>query len=162
MCACVCVCVCVYVCVCVCVVVLLQKSIKDSLRHPKFVDCDHAKRPRQIQLHVAYQALHEYSRRHGSVPKPRCEVGNLHQLYFLIMPFLFTVSYTVYVQHTRAWFSWHLNVESVALWFNKVLHNPDHVLHRHLPPVAHTSHNYNLRPRAHDRSLLESLTHLTD
>ena len=46
--------------------------------------------------------------------------------------------------------------------FNKVLHNPDHVLHRLLPPVAHTSHNYNLRPRAHDRSLPERLTHLTD
>ena len=46
--------------------------------------------------------------------------------------------------------------------FNKVLHNPDHVLHRLLPPVAHTSHNYSLRPRAHDRSLPERLTHLTD
>ena len=46
--------------------------------------------------------------------------------------------------------------------FNKVLHNPDHVLHRLLSPVAHTSHNYNLRPRAHDRSLPERLTHLTD
>ena len=34
-----------------------------------------------------------------------------------------------------------------------------HVLHRLLPPVAHTSHNYNLRPRAHDRSLPERLTH---
>ena len=32
-------------------------------------------------------------------------------------------------------------------------HNSDHVLHRLLPPVAHTSHNYVLRPRAHDRSL---------
>jgi len=46
--------------------------------------------------------------------------------------------------------------------FNKVLHNPDHVLHRLLPPVAHTSHNYCLRPRARDRSLPERLTHLTD
>jgi len=46
--------------------------------------------------------------------------------------------------------------------FNRVLHNPDHVLHRLLPPVAHTSHNYNLRPRAHDRSLPERLTHVTD
>jgi len=43
--------------------------------------------------------------------------------------------------------------------FSKVLHNPDHVLHRLLPPVAHTSHN---RPHAHDRSLPERLTHLTD
>jgi len=42
-----------------------------------------------------------------------------------------------------------------------VLHNPDHVLHCLLPPVAHTSHNYCLRPRAHDRSLPERLTHLT-
>jgi len=46
--------------------------------------------------------------------------------------------------------------------FNKVLHNPDHVLHRLLPPVAHTSHNYCLTPCAHDRSLREWLTHLTD
>jgi len=46
--------------------------------------------------------------------------------------------------------------------FTKVLHNPDHVLHRLLPPVAHTAHNYCLRPRAHDRSLPERLTHLTD
>ena len=45
--------------------------------------------------------------------------------------------------------------------FNKVLHNPDHVLHRLLPPVAYTSY-YCLRPRAHDRSLPERLTHLTD
>jgi len=46
--------------------------------------------------------------------------------------------------------------------FNKVLDNADHVRHRLLQPVAHTSHNYNLRPRAHDRSLPERLTHLTD
>jgi len=30
---------------------------------------------------------------------------------------------------------------------NKVLHNPDHVLHRLLPPVAHTSHNNALTTR---------------
>jgi len=46
--------------------------------------------------------------------------------------------------------------------FNKVLHNPDHVLHRLLPPVAHKAHNYCLRPRAHERSFPERLTHLTD
>jgi len=46
--------------------------------------------------------------------------------------------------------------------FNKVLHNPDHVLHLLLPPIAHTSHNYCLRPCAHDRSLPKRLTHLTD
>ena len=46
--------------------------------------------------------------------------------------------------------------------FNKVLHNPDHVLHRLFLPIAHTLHNYCLRPRAHDRSLPERLTHLTD
>jgi len=46
--------------------------------------------------------------------------------------------------------------------FNKVLHNLDHVLHRLLPPVAHNSHNYCLRPRAHDRSIPERLTNLTD
>ena len=42
--------------------------------------------------------------------------------------------------------------------FKTVLHNPDHVLHRILPP-AHSSHNYCLRPRAHDRSLPERLAH---
>ena len=38
------------------------------------------------------------------------------------------------------------------------------VLRHLLPPVAHTSHitMYCLRPRAHDRSLPERLTHLTD
>ena len=41
--------------------------------------------------------------------------------------------------------------------FNKALRNPDHVLHRLLPPVAHTFHNYCLRPRAYDRSLPERL-----
>ena len=42
-------------------------------------------------------------------------------------------------------------------------HNPVHVLHRLLPPVVYTSHNYCLRPRAHDRSLPERLSHdLTD
>ena len=46
--------------------------------------------------------------------------------------------------------------------FNKVLHNPHHVLHRLLLPVSHTSHNYCLRPRSHDRSLPERPTHLTD
>jgi len=53
-------------------------------------------------------------------------------------------------------------IQAVENLFNKVLHNPDHVLHHLLPPVAHTSHNYNLRPRAHVRSLPERLTHLTD
>ena len=47
--------------------------------------------------------------------------------------------------------------------FNKVLHNPHHVLHPLLPPVAHTSHNYcfRIRPRAHDRSLPARHSHLT-
>ena len=47
--------------------------------------------------------------------------------------------------------------------FNKVLHNPNHVLLRLLPLIAHTSHNnYYLRPHKHYRSLPEQLTHLTD
>jgi len=56
----------------------------------------------------------------------------------------------------------HLWHASKPIKIYEVLHNPDHVLHRLLPPVAHTSHNFNLRPRAHDRSLPERLTHLTD
>jgi len=46
--------------------------------------------------------------------------------------------------------------------FNKVLHNSEYVLHCLIPPVAHTSHNYCLTPRVHDRSLPERLSHLID
>jgi len=43
-----------------------------------------------------------------------------------------------------------------------VSHNLDHVLHCLLLSFAHILHNYCLRPRAHDRSLTERLTNLTD
>ena len=33
-----------------------------------------------------------------------------------------------------------LRIQADENLFNEVLHNPDHVLHRLLPPVAHTSH----------------------
>ena len=51
--------------------------MKDALDSPKFVNCDWSKNNRQMQLHVAFQALHEYSRRHGGVPRPRCTVCNV-------------------------------------------------------------------------------------
>lgn len=46
--------------------------------------------------------------------------------------------------------------------FNKILSNQDHVLHRLLPPVSDTSHNYSLRRRVHDRALPDRLSSLTD
>jgi len=44
----------------------------------------------------------------------------------------------------------------------KVLCNPDHVLHRHVPPVSTISHGYSVRPRVHDRVLPGGLSHVTD
>jgi len=39
-----------------------------------------------------------------------------------------------------AWFRQFWRLMHPSQWkFNTVLHNPDHVLHRLLPPVAHTS-----------------------
>ena len=46
--------------------------------------------------------------------------------------------------------------------FSKALRNPDHVLHRVLPPVSTISHGYSLRPRVHDKVLTDRLSHLTD
>ena len=55
--------------------------------------------------------------------------------------------------------SW-LCLQSDQNMFRKVLNNPDHVLHRLLPPICSTT--YKLRPRTHNRVLPDRLTSLTD
>ncbi|CAH1783923.1 unnamed protein product [Owenia fusiformis] len=49
------------------------KSIKESLAAPEFVMTDFAKWEQPGQLHVGFQALHEYQKKNGSLPKPRCK-----------------------------------------------------------------------------------------
>ena len=46
--------------------------------------------------------------------------------------------------------------------FEKVLANPNHMLHNLLPPPTVASQNYNLRPRSHDRQLPPHTGRLTD
>jgi len=47
--------------------------------------------------------------------------------------------------------------------FRKILHNRDHVLHPLLPPISSSSsHSYSIRPRAHNRSIPDHLSHLAD
>uniref|UniRef100_A0A646QDP3 E1 ubiquitin-activating enzyme n=1 Tax=Hemiscolopendra marginata TaxID=943146 RepID=A0A646QDP3_9MYRI len=49
------------------------KPLKASLESPEFLVTDFAKFERPGQLHVAYQALHEYSKQKGSLPRPKNE-----------------------------------------------------------------------------------------
>jgi len=53
-----------------------------------------------------------------------------------------------------------LCLQSDQNMFRKVLNNPDHVLHRLLPPICSTT--YKLRPRTHNRVLPDRFTRLTD
>ena len=46
------------------------KSLRESIKCPEFVLSDFAKFDRPGQLHVAFQALDEYSTRTGSLPRP--------------------------------------------------------------------------------------------
>jgi len=46
--------------------------------------------------------------------------------------------------------------------FNRIRHNPQHVLYSLLPPPSTASQNYNLRPRQHDRQLPAHASHLMD
>jgi len=45
---------------------------------------------------------------------------------------------------------------------NRLIHNPDHVLHRLLPPSNTASQRYNLRTRRHTLQLPEHHTILQD
>ncbi|XP_077980547.1 ubiquitin-like modifier-activating enzyme 1 [Glandiceps talaboti] len=46
------------------------KSMRESLEEPEFVITDFAKFDRPGQLHIAYQALHEYVKATGGLPRP--------------------------------------------------------------------------------------------
>ena len=54
---------------------LSQKSIKESIEAPEFVMTDFAKFDRPGQLHIAFQALHSYLKKKGTLPKPRSKVS---------------------------------------------------------------------------------------
>lgn len=52
-----------------------QKSLLASLAEPDFVMTDFAKYSRPAQLHLGFQALHQFCAQHGRPPRPRNEVG---------------------------------------------------------------------------------------
>lgn len=54
---------------------LPQKSLLASLAEPDFVMTDFAKYSRPVQLHIGFQALHQFCAQHGRPPRPRNEVG---------------------------------------------------------------------------------------
>jgi ubiquitin-activating enzyme E1 len=51
----------------------LQVSFRESISNPKYVDSDFAKFDRPLQLHLAFQALHEFEAKNNRLPKPRNE-----------------------------------------------------------------------------------------
>ena len=48
----------------------LQKSLPASLAEPDFVVTDFAKSSRPAQLHIGFQALHQFCAQHGHLPQP--------------------------------------------------------------------------------------------
>lgn len=46
-------------------------SFRDSLAKPEYVVSDFAKFDRPNQLHLGFQALHQFSEKHGRFPRPR-------------------------------------------------------------------------------------------
>lgn len=51
------------------------KSLLASLAEPNFVMTDFAKFSRPAQLHIGFQALHQFCAQHGRAPRPHNEVG---------------------------------------------------------------------------------------
>jgi len=49
------------------------KSISSSLTEPELMYTDFAKMDRPAQLHIAFQALHQYVTEHKALPKPYCK-----------------------------------------------------------------------------------------
>ena len=47
-----------------------QKSFEESLKEPEFVVTDFGKFDRPAQLHVAFQALHQFVKKHNRNPAP--------------------------------------------------------------------------------------------
>ena len=54
---------------------LPQKSLLASLVEPQFVMTDFAKYSRPAQLHIGFQALHQFCAQHGQPPRSHNEVG---------------------------------------------------------------------------------------
>ena len=52
-----------------------QKSLPASLAEPDFMMTDFAKYSRPAQLHIGFQALHQFCAQHGRSPRPHNEVG---------------------------------------------------------------------------------------
>ncbi|XP_047125803.1 ubiquitin-like modifier-activating enzyme 1 isoform X1 [Hydra vulgaris] len=50
------------------------KSLRESIKNPEYLVTDYAKFDRSSQLHLAFQALHEYKELTGLLPKPRNKV----------------------------------------------------------------------------------------
>ncbi|KAL1477057.1 hypothetical protein MTO96_036062 [Rhipicephalus appendiculatus] len=48
----------------------LQKTFRESMTEPDFVMSDFAKMDRPPQLHLGFQALHEFQREHSRLPRP--------------------------------------------------------------------------------------------
>ena len=53
-----------------CISFLMQKSISSSLAEPEFVLTDFAKFDRPGQLHVGFQAIHAFQKKHNHLPVP--------------------------------------------------------------------------------------------
>ncbi|KAK7490564.1 hypothetical protein BaRGS_00018167 [Batillaria attramentaria] len=49
------------------------KPIKAAMEAPEILPSDFAKFERPAQLHIAFQALSEFAKRHSYLPKPRCQ-----------------------------------------------------------------------------------------
>ncbi|KAJ8301710.1 hypothetical protein KUTeg_020697, partial [Tegillarca granosa] len=57
--------------------VVTKKSIKESLEAPEILMTDFAKFDRPGMLHIGFQALYQYKKQKGSLPKPRCKADAL-------------------------------------------------------------------------------------
>ncbi|XP_069501606.1 ubiquitin-like modifier-activating enzyme 1 [Ambystoma mexicanum] len=58
------------------------KSLKDSLAEPEFLITDFAKFSHPAQLHIGFQGLHEFQKKHKRLPKPRNEADAAEVLEF--------------------------------------------------------------------------------
>ena len=65
----------------------MQKSLRQSLEEPEHVFTDFAKFDRPGQLHIGFQALHQFKTQYGTLPRPRNAVSNdwnmqKHRMFF--------------------------------------------------------------------------------
>jgi len=56
----------------------VQKSFSSSMAEPDFVMTDFAKFDRPGQLHVAFQAIHAFQKKHSRLPAPWTQVCVFH------------------------------------------------------------------------------------